>query len=47
MSQEPKIHLGMTVIVVELGAKEMARTVVEHKVKKKKWGRHKAALVCF
>lgn len=36
MSQEPKIHLGMTVIVVELGAKEMARTVVEHKVKKKK-----------
>lgn len=29
--------------------KEMARTVVEHKVKKKKkkWGRHKAALVCF
>lgn len=27
--KEPKIHLGMT-------GKEMARTVVEHKVKKKK-----------
>lgn len=33
MSQEPKIHRGMTIIVVVLGAKDMARTVVKHKVR--------------
>lgn len=47
MSQEPKIHLGMTVIVVELGAKEMARTVVQHKVKKKKVGEAQSGFSVF